>query len=163
MEVIVQILSSGEFWTAIGSLAALGGLWRALRGKRNQAEDSGSIANTGQNVDELDDVEEFIDSQVELINNASIAVSLCLHTVHGSSENWKAKRVNEALITAKSKGLLVRVLAGTGPEQIQGAYELAEKGGIDVRLNPELLHSDLRFLRTDADKSCTTTRGGGLL
>ncbi|MCZ7625105.1 MAG: hypothetical protein C3F12_04575 [Candidatus Methylomirabilota bacterium] len=146
MEFVLGILTSGVFWAAVAALAAVGGLfltWWLGRWHREQPL-------TGRSVDELPDEKTFVDSQEAAINNARIAISLCLHTVHASDVNWKAQRINRALAEARKRGLTVRVLAGTGQGQLPGAYELQEGNDIDVRLNPEMLHSDLRFLKVDA-------------
>lgn len=146
MAFVPDILTSGEFWAAVTALAAVGGLiltwWLARR--------RGEQPPTGRSVDELPDEKVFVDSQEAAINNARIAISLCLHTVHASDANWKAQKINRALAAARKRGLTVRVLAGTGQTQLPGAYELQERNDIDVRLNPEMLHSDLRFLKIDA-------------
>jgi predicted kinase len=146
MTKIREILSSGEFWTAIGALAAVAGIiitWWLAKGR------SEPVA-TGRSIDELPDVKVFLDTQSAAISAARVAISLCLHTVHASGGNWKAQHINAALAAARKRGLTVRVLAGTGPSQLPGAYELQEGSDIDVRLNPEMLHSDLRFLKVDA-------------
>lgn len=140
-----------EICTAVGSMAGVGSLFLGWRQHRKSK--SSKKTPTGLNVDELPDERAFVDSQVRAIDAGVIAVGLCLHTVHSSAANWKAQRVNAALAAAKKRGLTVRVIAGTGEAQFLGAHELQELHNVDVRLNPELLHSDLRFLKVDANET----------
>lgn len=144
---VAVFVESGVFWAAVGALATVGGTGVAAVHLRGRRGDPGPPPSS--DIEKLEDPEAFIAAQLMAIRNARIAVSLRLHTVHASSFDWRAEKINEALKAARDRGVTVRVLAGRGPEQVAGAFELAQ-AGVEVRLNTELLHSDWRSLKVDS-------------
>lgn len=145
---LLTLVTSEVFWAAIGALAAIVGIIIAWRHWSSSRE---SQQLPTPRVAALKDEQDSVQCQVEAILKARTAVSLGLHTLHTSETNWKAKRINSALAEAQKRGLTVRILTSWGPQQVAGAYEIAEQLGVQVRLVPELQHSDLRFLKVDAD------------
>lgn len=144
-----SLLSSAEFWTAVGSIATFIAAFIAWRSLRQNVQLSASASVPA--LTPLKDEEEFVKAQEKVIQQSKFSITLCLHTIHSSSATWKAKRINEALLAAQGRGLTVRIVTGQGSTQLSGAYEIVEQFGIDLRLVPELVHSDLRFLQSDGE------------
>jgi hypothetical protein len=157
---VTALLQSGLFWTIVGTLAALMGTYIAFRQYRHsRIAIQGAHTDTpglpagielGSAVEELDTERDWVAAQVEAINGARRTVCLCLHTLHSSSESWKAKLVNAALAEAKKRSVGIRVLAAANPEKLSGAYELVADLGIELRFAEEIKHYDLRFLKADS-------------
>jgi predicted kinase len=157
---VTALLQSGLFWTIVGTLAAIMGTYVAFRqyrqsrtaiqGAHTDTPGLSTAVELGSAVEELDTEHDWVAAQVEAINGARGTVSLCLHTLHSSSESWKAKLVNAALADAKKRSVEIRVLAAANPEKLSGAYELVADLGIELRFAEEIKHYDLRFLKADS-------------
>lgn len=139
METIVIIL------TTIGVIATSIGSYYAYTSNKHQ---NGTKSKTPK-ISKFENEEEFVNVQIKLIKNAKNSVLLCLHTANVSSKNWKADKINKALVGARSRGVQVCVLTSAGAKQLSGAYELFVKHHINFRMIPELRCSDLRFLIVD--------------
>ena len=95
--------------------------------------------------------EQYIQSIVSSIATARSRVRLYANKLHTSLEKEDARKVNDALRDARENQILVEVLVARGVDRLPGAYELAKRHSIEVRMTPELQYPDLRFLGVDGE------------
>ena len=92
--------------------------------------------------------EEYIAKQVRIAESASPQdhILLFMNKLHRTNPfNSDAVRVNEALVAAARRGVIIRILVGATEERLPGAIELARNPSIEVRFDRTLFFADVNY------------------
>ncbi len=118
----------------------------ALFGKRPLSDNDSTIT-------ELSNRHLYMAAMLEHIGTAQSAVWLSVHTLNPSSTSQEVCKLQEELAKAKAGGKDVRLLAPSGAERVEAAYELNKQKGVPIKALAYLSVENLRYMIIDEDLS----------
>lgn len=117
-----------------------------------------SISDSRPGAEALLSQELYIQRCIELINNAKKQVIIRTSKMSKSEDLPEAAAVNQAIRTAREKGVKIRILVATNYDRLPGAIALADMIGADVRFDPEIPISDINYYCADGSHLLIATR-----
>lgn len=100
----------------------------------------------------------YVEQYARLVSLAKTELILYHSKLHRTQDRPEARLINDALRSARSRDIRVRILLADGYDRLPAALELQNEIGAEVRFDPEIHRTDLNYVCADNRYAILATR-----